>query len=217
MSQISRIIYYLHDKYTELVLKFFAKSLVVSILENYNLPIWKVYLMLLSKLETYWVITMNKDQHTISVEQAKSALAALAKIDRETNKSLRPPLWLILIIAGSYGLGVFSWASTHHDNLWMLGLIISAIIFILAIGFYLYSSRLLGLKPKVVPKSRAELFFGLFTALFFAVVVALVTVFSRSGSWWAPYVGAVTTCLVLAFLLYNYPSGEYKARSNRHE
>lgn len=159
---------------------------------------------------------MNKNNQTISVAEAKSSLEAVAKIDRETNVSLRPPLWLNFIISGSYGMGVFSWASTRHENLWMLGLIISAGVFILAIAFYLYSSRLLGLKPKVAPKSKAELIFGILTAIFFAVVVALTRVFSKGGIEWAAHVGAATTALALGFLLYSYPSLTCKTSENRH-
>ncbi|WP_340677262.1 hypothetical protein [Paraglaciecola sp.] len=172
---------------------------------------------LLSMLETSEVLIMNKNNQTISVAQAQSALESLAKIDRDTNLSLRPPLWLNLIISGSYGMGVFSWTSSRHENLWMLGLIISALIFFLAVAFYLYRSRLLGLKPKVAPKNKSELIFGLSTALFFGVAVALATVFSKSDIEWVPYVGAATTTLVLAILLHCYPCGEYYKSANHHE
>ena len=80
------------------------------------------------------------------------ALELSAKIGRDTNSVIRPPLWLTIFISFFYGMMTFSWASTRHENLWMLGMIISTICFLVLVAFYLYSSHLLGVKPKLMPK-----------------------------------------------------------------
>lgn len=158
---------------------------------------------------------MHHDTESITAAEAKSTLESLAKVEKDTNVSLRAPLWLNFIISFSYGLGVFSWASTRHENLWILGVIISAIVFILAVAFHLYRSRLLGVKPKLVPKSQSEFIFGLLLAIFFGVTMALTREFSKNDIWWASYAGGVIVALVLAFTMHFYPSGDYKKSTKR--
>ena len=159
---------------------------------------------------------MNKEECT-SIAEAQLALKSITKIENATNVFLRAPLWLNFIISCSYGMGVFSWASTRHDNLWMLGVIISAIVFVLAVALYLYSNRLLGIKPKVLPKSKSENIFGLLSALFFGIVIVVTRIASENGIWWASYTGALVAALALAYIMHIYPSGDFKAGMNRDE
>lgn len=160
---------------------------------------------------------MSKVKNAVSAAEAKATLAALAKIEQDTNVSLRMPVWLNLMISGAYGMMIFSWASTSHENLWMLGLIISALVFSLAVGFHLYNSRRLGIKPKVLPKSKAEFIFGLLTALIFATVVILTRLFNDMGIDWAPYTGGAMAAIALAFSIHRYPTGEFKKSVKPYE
>jgi hypothetical protein len=160
---------------------------------------------------------MQNNDKNISIAEAKSTLESLAKVEKDTNVSLRAPLWLNFIISGSYGMGIFSWASTRHENQWMLGVIISAVVFFMAVAFYLYSHRLLGVKPKLVPKSKSEFLFGLLIAIFFGIVVSLTREFSKGDIWWASYAGGVVTALVLSYAMYRYPSGDYKTSTDKND
>lgn len=160
---------------------------------------------------------MNKNEQSVSIDEAKSTLASLAIIEKDTTISLRAPLWLNLIISCSYGMGVFSWATTRHENEWMLGVIVSAVVFSLGIGFYLYSSRLLGVKPKLAPKSQSELIFGFILAIFFGAVVALSRELSKDGILWASYAGGVITALALGYVMHRFPSGDYKTGTNQND
>jgi hypothetical protein len=92
-----------------------------------------------------------------------------------------------------------------------------AIVFIFAVVFYLYRSRLLGIKPKVMPKSRSELVFGFLLAIFFGSVTALTIVFSVNEIWWASYAGGVIAALALGFTMHYYPSGEYKKGKHQND
>jgi len=166
--------------------------------------------ILVSTLESNKGLIMNKNEETISVNEAKQALEFSSKIERDTNAVARPPLWLSLIIAFFYAMMTYSWAVTRHENLWMLGLIISTIGFFLAVAFYLHSTRLLGVKPKLVPKSISEFKFHLFTALFFGAVFILTRVFSQGDVLWASYVGSAMNGSVLAYLLHNYSACDFK-------
>lgn len=152
---------------------------------------------------------MNNHQDSISVAEAKSALKSLDQIESDTNASIRPPLWLNLIISALYGLMTFSWASTRHENLWMLGLICSTVGFLLAVAFYLYTSRLLGVKPKLSPKNMSELKFNLLLGGLFGGVFILTRVFSTNGFEWASYLGAAINFFVLAYSLHHYATGEF--------
>ncbi|NQZ83067.1 MAG: hypothetical protein HRT52_18830 [Colwellia sp.] len=160
---------------------------------------------------------MNHTEKTISVAEAKSTLESLAKIKQDTNVSIRAPLWLNFIISCSYGMGVFSWASTRHENQWMLGVIASVVVFVLATAFYLYSNRLLGVKPKLVPKSKSEYIFNFLVAIFFGLVVALSREFSKNDIWWVSYAGAAVAALSLAYIMHKYPSGDFNTGRNKND
>jgi asparagine N-glycosylation enzyme membrane subunit Stt3 len=159
---------------------------------------------------------MKKNEINVSIDEAKSALKNIDKTEQDTNKSLRMPIWLNIIISSSFGMGVFSWASTRHENLWMLGVIISSAVYFIAVGIYLYSSRLLGVKPKVLPTRKSELKFGLITAIIFGLVVALTKVVSTGEFWWLSYVGSIFGAFALAYFLHFFPSGVYRRGLNRN-
>jgi hypothetical protein len=169
--------------------------------------------MLLSTLETKGCRKMQNDNNNITPSEAQSALDSLVDIDRDTTASLRMPLWLNLITSSAYGMMIFSWSSTRHENLWMLGFIISAIVFSSAVFLYLYRSRLLGMKPKILPKSKAEFFFQAVTGVFFMATFVLTRYLSESGMYVAPFVGGFIAGIGLALLLHYYPSGEFKKAS----
>ena len=179
-------------------------------MENNHLPTWKVSIILVSKLESDEEALMDKNEKTISVAEAKLALNELAKTDRSSNASLRPPLWLNVVISGFYGMLTFSSASARHENLWGLGIIISAIGFLLAVAFYFYGKRLQGLKPKLAPKNISEWKFHLFFGFLFAVIFTLAREFSVDGVWWASYLGGISNMLILGYSLHNYATNDYK-------
>jgi len=158
---------------------------------------------------------MNKHEDKISVAEAKIALELSAQIERDTNAVIRPPIWLTIFISFFYGMMTFSWASTRHENLWMLGMIISTICFFLALAFYLYTSSLLGVKPKLVPKSISEFKFHLFSALFFGFTFMLSRYFSTEDIFWASYLGGVINAFVLGYLIHNYSTGDYTTAAEK--
>jgi hypothetical protein len=182
-------------------------------MERNNLPTWKVRRILLSVLETNGSLKMQNDDNKITPSEAQAALDSLVDIDRDTTISLRMPIWLNLITASAYGMMIFSWSSTRHENLWMLGFIISAVVFGLAVLLYLYRSRLLGMKPKILPKSKPELVFHALTGIFFLVIFILTRYLSESGMHLAPFIGGFIAGIGLALLLHYYPSGEFKKAS----
>jgi|TARA_R110000868_G_scaffold150167_3_gene373149 hypothetical protein len=160
---------------------------------------------------------MNHNEEMISAAEAKSTLESLSKIEGETNAMIRPPLWLNIVISCLYGMMTFSWASTRHENLWILGLFISTVGFLLAVAFSIYTSRLLGVKPKLLPKNNSEFKFHLLMALFFGLVFALTRVFSTNDIWWAAYAGGTINTLALAYCQHNFSTGDFHTGKPQNE
>lgn len=159
---------------------------------------------------------MKDNEKNVSINEIKSSLKAIEKTEQDTIKTLRMPIWLNIFISGSYGMGVFSWASTRHDNLWMLGVIISSVVFFFAVGIYMYSKRLVGIKPKVLPTHKSELKFGFTIAIFFGLVVVLSRELSIRELWWVAYLGGAIGSISLGYLLYFFPTGNYRAGKSNH-
>ena len=159
---------------------------------------------------------MNKKVE-ISAAEAQSSLASVNEIKGKTNQNLRMPLWLNYVASCSYGMGVFSWASARHENQWMLGVIFCAIVFALTLVFYMWSQRLLGIKPKTLPKSKAESVFGLSIGIFFVAVINLTRYFSINGVEYAAYIGGIIATLALGYFNHQFPSGEFRRGSTKHD
>ena len=157
------------------------------------------------------------NQNSVSASEAKSALESVAKLERDANSSLRPPLWLNFIIAASYGMITFSYGETDHENLWALGMIISAIIFFLSGALYYYRCRLLGFKAKLMPKSMSEVKFQLILAVIFATGLVLAKVLTDNGFWWGSYFGGIMNASILSYSLHNFATGQFVARGNDNE
>lgn len=160
-------------------------------------------------MESNSVESMNNSERNLSIDEAKSALKTIVQIEQDTIVSLRMPIWLNIIISSSFGMGIFSWASTRHENIWMLGVIIFSAAFLTAVGIYMYSSRLLGVKPKVLPTRKSELKFTLITATYFGLIVIITREVSSGEFWWVSYIGSIISVLSLAYLLHFYPTGDY--------
>ena len=86
--------------------------------------------------------------------------------------------------------------------------------FFLAVVFYFHNNRLLGIKPKLTPKSKSEFLFGVLLAIFFGMIVSLTREFSMSVVWWASYASGAITALVLSYVMYRYPLGDYKTSTD---
>ena len=163
------------------------------------------------------------DEKQITTAEAQSALESLNKIGNETISSLRPPLWLIIIMSLLSGILTFSMCAAEHENMWALGMWLSGIPIFLLVLFRIYSERLLGVRGKSLPSSGSgKVFLGL-QVLFFAVVMFVgraATVAGRpetrlEGAFpiadlpLAPYIAAVIVSLSVAYLTYKHPTNEW--------
>ena len=163
------------------------------------------------------------DEKQITTAEAQTALESLNKIGNETISSLRPPLWLIIIMSLLCGIFTFSWCAAEHENMWALGMWLSGISIFLLVLFCRYSERLLGVKGKLLPFSGSgKIFIGL-QMLFFALVMTagregtllgrpetrLEGAFPISDLPLAPYIAAIIVSLGVAYLTYKHPTNEW--------
>lgn len=160
---------------------------------------------------------MQKDNNSVQGADAKAALDSLAKIERSTNRLIRPPIWLNVIMSGMYGMMTFSWASTRHENEWALGLIASGITFFVALAFYLYTARLMGSKPKLTPRDKPEWIFQVVMALAFGGIFILSRHFSVEGITSASYIGGVLNAVLLGYSLHNFSTGKFVKEEKSNE
>ena len=163
------------------------------------------------------------DEKQITTAEAQTALESLNKIGNETISSLRPPLWLIIIMSLLCGIFTFSWCAAEHENMWALGIWLSGISIFLLVLFCRYSERLLGVKGKLLPFSGSgKIFIGL-QMLFFTLVMTagregtllgrpetrLEGTFPISDLPLAPYIAAIIVSLGVAYLTYKHPTNEW--------
>ncbi len=162
------------------------------------------------------------NEKQITTTEAQSTLESLSKIGNETISSLRPPLWLIIIMSLLSGIFTFSWCATEHENMWALGMWSSGISIFLLVLFYRYSERLLGVRGNLLPSSgRGKVFPGLQMLSFAAVMFVgrAATVWGRpeiriEGAFpttdlpLAPYIAAIIASLGIAYLTYMDPTNE---------
>ncbi len=150
---------------------------------------------------------MTDQQSDISIEEAKASLNALSDAHQKTNLALRPPLWLNLILALSAGFQVYGMASARHENFWGLFGGIAMGFFILAVIFYIYRSRLLGITPREMPDNKAEWWYVIAITIGAAGLNTLARTFS---GWGYPslviLISAITGTLVFVMFRF-FPGG----------
>ncbi|OBP13471.1 hypothetical protein A5320_18140 [Rheinheimera sp. SA_1] len=148
---------------------------------------------------------MSDQQSRVSAAQAKNILQ---QAELHSVQMLRPPLWLNLLMSITSGVLIFSIAQVNDNNPWAFIAILAAVVLALCYGFYHYRSRLLGIKPKVVPYSYSSAkCFGIVLILF-----CLLSIGSRSlaqeGNGWVAYAGALSGAVLLLLLNHFYPAGK---------
>ena len=153
---------------------------------------------------------MNNEKETISKEEAAAILKSVDSTKRDAIKSFRIPLLLIAGISNSYSLVVFSWGMTEHENMWALGMYIGAASFGIFVALYLYTFHLLGIKVSVLARTKDRIKSELLLLVIFAVILIFRRQFRvYEGFEYAPHMAALISGGFMAYLLYQYPTGEY--------
>ncbi|MBB6521331.1 hypothetical protein [Pseudoteredinibacter isoporae] len=150
---------------------------------------------------------MDKDQH-IDAQAAKAALKDIESSQQNLQKAMRLPVWLSVFSSLSYGLIVFSWGMTEHENLWALGLYIGLGLFLASAALAMYSSKLMGLKANLIPKNKSGLLFYLVSVVAFGLLVLGGRTLRLEGFASAPHIAAFLSAALMFYFQYWHPAGE---------
>ena len=159
----------------------------------------------------------TENNGSISAAEAKASLESLNRINASVAKTLRPPIWFIVLMGASFGLMTFSYSAMRHENVWALGLIGSFIAFVVLVAFLLYRNRLLGIKMRLGPTSNSGMILQICQAAVFGLALIFARELSLMGYQWAAYALASFNALLMAGMLYLFPTGEWIEQGARHE
>ena len=159
---------------------------------------------------------MGNEQETITKEEAAATLRSVESTKRDAKNLYRQPLLLIIFSGLSYALIVFSWGMTEHENLWALGMYIGGCGFFLSMTLSVYTSRVLGIKLSLFPKTKEGIIFFLVQMVIFALLVSGGRLVRLSGFEFGPHVAALISGILVGYLLYKHPSVEYVAKEESH-
>ena len=160
---------------------------------------------------------MNNEKETINKEEAAATLKSVASFKRDATKSFRMPLLLIMLISLSYSLIIFSYGMTEHENMWALGMFIGGAAFLIFVAFYVYTFRLLGIKLSFLVRTQERARFELVQAVILIVILIAGREFRLLGFEFSPHIAALIAGGFLAYLLYEYPTGEYMTMEKKND
>jgi hypothetical protein len=160
---------------------------------------------------------MTTKQETITKKEAVETLDSIDLVKRDAIKSFRPPLPLIVLLSLSYSLIIFSWGMTEHENMWALGMYIGVTVLLVCLAFYFYTFRLLGVKLRVIPRTKKAIIIEVIASIFLWTLIITGREIRLLGFEFAPHVAALIGGGVFAYLLYKYPTGEYLEKRQNHD
>ena len=111
---------------------------------------------------------------------------------------------------------VFSLGMTEHGNQWALGMYIGGCGFFLAMALSVYTSRALGIKLSLYPKTKGSIKFTLVQIVIFALFISGGRLVRLSGFEFGSHIAALISGILVGYVLYKHPSGEYVAKEESH-
>ena len=152
---------------------------------------------------------MTIEKNTLSNKEAAEALNNINTSKSNIIETNRPPLLLMLFISISYSSIVFGYGMTEHENSWALAMWLGGFGFAISVALYLYTFRLLGVKPTIIPKSKSSVKMNIILGLIFAVLIVAGREVRLLGFEFAPHVAALLAGITFFITLKKYPTGEY--------
>ena len=103
-----------------------------------------------------------------------------------------------------------------EENLWALGMYIGGGGFFLSMALSVYTSRALGIKLSLYPKTKESIKFILVQIVIFVLLISGGRLVRLSGFEFGPHIAALISGILDGYLLYKQPSGEYVAKEESH-
>lgn len=142
--------------------------------------------------------------------EAAETLQSVRSAREDIMGGFRPPVLLALLLGASFGLVVFGWGMTEHENLWALAMYIGAAGVFLSAMLYQYTLRLLGMKINFFPRTMRAVKFQFSQIVVFGILVIASRQVRLAGFEFAPHIAAICAGILLAVLVYRYPTGEFR-------
>jgi len=157
---------------------------------------------------------MTNEENTLSSKEATEALKNINATTSQVVKTNRPPILLSLLICISYSSIVFGYGMAEHGNNWALAMWLGFFFFAISVGLYLYTYRLLGVKPTIIPKTKNSVMMNLIIGVIFAVLIIAGREVRLAGFEFAPHLAALLAGVTFFITLQKYPTGEYVEKEN---
>lgn len=145
----------------------------------------------------------------MKTKEAAADLDTIEAAKQEISSTYRAPILLIAFAAVSYGLMVFGWGMTEHENLWALGMWGGFVGLVISMGLFYYTFRILGIKLKIIPRTKGAFRFNLVQTAIFAGLIIGGREIRLVGFDYAPHIAAFAATVWFGYLLYRHPTGEY--------
>lgn len=144
---------------------------------------------------------MNKIDHQITADEARSALESLALANDITISSIRPPLWLILLCSVTLGIKTTAMGVMINNNLWNSIQWGSYIVCCLSVVLWVIALRTKGITVKIVDVNITKM--GIISALLICtLLVSSRAIYLQTGSLLFPCVAGILNGLILTFGLH---------------
>jgi len=156
---------------------------------------------------------MIKKASRVSASEAQSTINMVENARSAAAKTLRPPMWLNGLISLLFGVLTIATSLRSDGSVSTLFLMLSAAAFILTVGYWLRLSKIRGATARMLPSGFSNLVFHVAQAAFFAIMIFGAKALYQNGVTWAPYAAALINGAALSYMLYNYPTTEWRVKA----
>jgi uncharacterized membrane protein len=153
---------------------------------------------------------MTNSNNQISTEEALAALETLDSAKTKSNKSFRPALWLNFIISLFTGIVCFAAPFSSGNSLWTFIMLVSAAGLLISMATWYILLRVRGVKQNIIPYGLKNKFFNLALGILVALVILGSIELYKAGFLWIPYVAGPLNAIFISYMLYSFPTGEWK-------
>ena len=179
-------------------------------MERKDLPLWKVQVILVSMMETKGREIMTNSNNQISSQEARAALESLESTKNKSIVSFRPPLWLNFLISLFMGGVCFTAPLSSGSGLWTFIMLVLAAAMMISLATWYILLRLRGVKQNIVPMGLKNKLFNIAQGILVALVMLGSIELYKAGFLWTPYVSGPLNAIIMSYILYSFPTGEWK-------
>ncbi len=144
---------------------------------------------------------MSENNHQITTGDASAALASITAANEITVKSMRPPLWLILLCAIALGIKTAAMGFMINNSLWNSIQWGTYSVICLSIIAWIVALRVKGITIKIADVNISKK--GIIAALLICALLILSrATYLQTGSIVFPCIAGILNAFILAFSLH---------------